>query len=119
MFFNQPADELEACFHRLKNMSLTLVDVSNYVPGDTDVCDGSPPASGSICEYHLPPAIAEMAQSILGDDFTGMDNGDPVGVADGVEGAAVGLADGVEGAAVGNGHTQTYTAIRSTHPPAQ
>ena len=47
-------EKLTACLDYVKKTKLLTVDISNYVPGDTNVCDGSPPASGGVCEYHLP-----------------------------------------------------------------
>ena len=76
---NQNDAALEACLQRVADAGLAMVDVSNYVPGDTDVCDGSPPASSSVCEYHLPPGKAAIATRVLGDSFTGMDNGEQDG----------------------------------------
>jgi len=57
--------------------NLTLVDISNYVPGDTDQCNPTP--SAGVCEYHLPPSTYELLSNVLGDQFVGMDNGEQDG----------------------------------------
>lgn len=36
------------CLQNVKARGIALVDISNYVPGDTDVCDGSAPASSGV-----------------------------------------------------------------------
>ena len=77
--FNQNDVALKTCLQRVADAGLAMVDVSNYVPGDTDVCDGSPPASDGVCEFHLPPAKAAIAERVLGESFTGMDNGEQDG----------------------------------------
>lgn len=67
----------------LSRRGLWIVDVSNYVPGllfpleplalslsrpatgDTDICDGSPPANGGVCEFHAPRASIEYLQAVF------------------------------------------------------
>eukprot|EP00939_MAST-03C_sp_MAST-3C-sp1_P000297 g297.t1 len=70
---------LGACLDLVTKYNLTMVDVSNYVPGDTDVCDGSAPANSGVCEYHLPLNISNILANKLGETFTGMDNGEQDG----------------------------------------
>eukprot|EP00759_Apiculatamorpha_spiralis_P017111 PhF_6_TR23277/c2_g1_i2/m.32768 len=60
----------------LKRRGLALVDVWDYVPGDTDVCG---PLNGNVCEYHIDPTIHSYVLSVMGDSFTGMDNGEQDG----------------------------------------
>lgn len=64
---------LAECLDAVRAANLTTMDISNYVPGDTDVCDGSPPAKGSVCEYHLPRKTLDDLERELGDTFLGMD----------------------------------------------
>ena len=67
--------DLNKTIDSLLSRHLWLVDVSNYLPGDTDVCD---PVAGGVCEYHLHPEIARLLAK-LGEQFTGMDNGEQDG----------------------------------------
>ena len=68
---NETIDEL------VRRPWLWLSDISNYVPGDTNVCHPTPPIG--VCEYHAPRATVELLQQKLGDRFTGMDNGEQDG----------------------------------------
>ena len=56
---------------------LWLVDISNYVPGDTDDCDPEP--SFGVCEYHLSQEKYDLLVKALGHRFMGMDNGEQDG----------------------------------------
>ena len=57
-----------------------MLDISNYVPGDTNNCSSQPPVSDGVCEYHLPAAVQQQLEQQLGPDgFLGMDNGEQDG----------------------------------------
>lgn len=80
VLYTQPAGALATCLAAVRAANVTALDISNYVPGDTDKCDGSAPASSGVCEYHLPLAVNAALTSTLGSDgFLGMDNGEQDG----------------------------------------
>lgn len=56
-----------------------LIDISDYIPGDTDWCAPDSPAQDSTCEYHLPRKTRDMLDAIMGENFTGMENGEQDG----------------------------------------
>jgi hypothetical protein len=69
----------------IKRRGMVLVDVSNYVPGDTDNCGPyapgapNPTASIGVCAYKAPRKTLDLVNEKLGDSFTGMDNGEQDG----------------------------------------
>ena len=53
-----------------------LIDISDYIPGDTDWCAPDSPAQDSMCKHHLPRKTRDMLDAkIMGENFTGMENG--------------------------------------------
>ena len=70
----------------IKRRGMVLVDVSQYVPGDTDDCGPYPPnttviptAGVGVCAYKAPRKTLDLVNEKLGDAFTGMDNGEQDG----------------------------------------
>lgn len=56
------------------------MDISNYVPGDTDVCTAASPVGDGVCEYHLPDWVQAQLLATLGPDhYLGQDNGEQDG----------------------------------------
>ena len=48
-----------------------LIDISDYIPGDTDWCAPDSPAQDSTCEHHLPRKTRDMLDAkIMGENFT-------------------------------------------------
>lgn len=69
--------DLEASLKDIAARKLWLVDISNYVPGDPDECDGT--HISGVCEYHLPRKARDMLKLYVGEKFVGMDNGEQDG----------------------------------------
>lgn len=70
--------EVNTCVDLIDKYKLMVIDISQYVPGDTDICD-EPQDVDSVCEYHVRGAAYDVLKSRLGERWSGMDNGEQDG----------------------------------------
>lgn len=68
----------------IKRRGMVLVDLWDYVPGDSDDCGPYPngttgPGMGGVCQFRARREIIDLVNEKLGDAFTGMDNGEQDG----------------------------------------
>jgi hypothetical protein len=95
----------------IKRRGMVLVDLWDYVPGDSDNCgpykNGTTgPGMGGVCQFRAPRKIMDLVNEKLGDSFTGMDNGEQ-------DGRWIGYATQMSRPAGANAHPDRLLALQA------